>query len=632
MLLSNERDEEILKDVWASLEPPKVEVFAWVASSFFEVCNSCSIEVAKKKVWKVKRGIYFNGDFTSILISLIRGFYLSEELVVLKEENMDFNGNNSSTEKKTLTKQQAYSLLSSLSLCAEKSQELLSKVQSSHASLLALALGTTICPSKVVPLSNQSCEIQSVVLEVLDSLRKAKGVVNDIMGSNAILGSNQSALLSLINRPSQVPPPLGINQGALPYPNIIPQQNQARLPSFSLNSSPMTNAPGVPSLNYLHRPYQAAFPPPSVHPQKKAAITHPFSIPQQNQATPLPSCSKIEPYHIDFPSSAQTMEYILNLTKPGTNVASTSSAMPTKKRALETLYGSNNKLPERLDHLEPKLIQQIVSEIIDQDTIVKWDDIAGLEHAKNCVHETVLWPILNPKIFQGVCSVRKGVLLFGPPGTGKTMIGKALAGEMKATFFNISTVSLVSKWLGDGEKLVRTLFGRSSITEHESIRRLKTQFLVEMEGIDSGSEQIIVIGATNRPQDLDEAARRRLNKRLYIPLPTSEARSHIVLNTMGKNGGNILEKQDLDLICNLTDGYSGSDMKNLVQEAMMGPIREAIKEANNGKGICELKPEDLRPVSFKDFKNALKEVRPSVSKQELVAYVEWNAKFGSMLV
>ncbi|WRX12017.1 ATPase [Theobroma cacao] len=566
---------------------------------------------------------------------------------------MDSNGNNSSTEKKTLTKQQAYSLLSSLSFCVEKSQEVLSKVQSSHASLLALALGTTICPSKVVPLSNQSCEIQSVVLEVLDSLRKAKGVINDIMGSNATSRSGQSTLLSLINQPSQVPPPLSINQVALPYPNIVPQQNQARLPSFRLNSSPMTNAPGIPFLNYLHRPYQAALLPPSVHSQKKAAITHPFSIPQQNQATLLPSCSKIDPYHIDFPSSAQTMEYILNLTKPGTNVASTSSAVPTKKRALEALYGSNNKLPERLEHLEPKLIKRIVSEIIDQDTIVKWDDIAGLEHAKNCVHETVLWLILNPKIFQGVRSVRKGVLLFGPPGTGKTMIGKAIAGEMKATFFNISTVSLASKWLGDGEKLVRALFEvarhlqpyvifldeidsllfkRSSITEHESIRRLKTQLLVEMEGIDSGTEQIIVIGATNKPQDLDEAARRRLSKRLYIPLPTAEARSHIVLNTMGKDGGNILEKKDLDLICNVTDGYSGSDMKNLVNEAMMGPIREAIKEANNGKGICELKPEDLRPVSLKDFKNALKEVRPSVSKQELVAYVEWNGKFGSMLV
>ncbi|KAK6233516.1 hypothetical protein QUC31_005922 [Theobroma cacao] len=371
---------------------------------------------------------------------------------------MDSNGNNSSTEKKTLTKQQAYSLLSSLSFCAEKSQEVLSKVQSSHASLLALALGTTICPSKVVPLSNQSCEIQSVVLEVLDSLRKAKGVINDIMGSNATSRSGQSALLSLINQPSQVPPPLSINQVALPYPNIVPQQNQARLPSFSLNSSPMTNALGIPFLNYLHRPYQAALLPPSVHSQKKAAITHPFSIPQQNQATLLPSCSKIDPYRIDFPSSAQTMEYILNLTKLGTNVASTSSAVPTKKRALEALYGSNNKLPERLEHLEPKLIKRIVSEIIDQDTIVKWDDIAGLEHAKNCVHETVLWPILNPKIFQGVRSVRKGVLLFGPPGTGKTMIGKAIAGEMKATFFNISTVSLASKWLGDGEKLVRALF------------------------------------------------------------------------------------------------------------------------------------------------------------------------------
>ncbi|XVF82188.1 hypothetical protein PTKIN_Ptkin16aG0025000 [Pterospermum kingtungense] len=88
--------------------------------------------------------------------------------------------------------------------------------------------------------------------------------------------------------------------------------------------------------------------------------------------------------------------------------------------------------------MESHLIKLILAQIIEQDAMVKWDDIAGLELAKNCVQETVLWPLLNPKLFQGVCSIGKGVLLFGPPGTGKTMIGKAVAGEMEATFFNIS--------------------------------------------------------------------------------------------------------------------------------------------------------------------------------------------------
>ncbi|RXH69617.1 hypothetical protein DVH24_037401 [Malus domestica] len=212
------------------------------------------------------------------------------------------------------------------------------------------------------------------------------------------------------------------------------------------------------------------------------------------------------------------------------------------KRCLELLCGPDGELPEKLRNLEPRLLEHVSNEIMDKDPTVRWNDIAGLEHAKKCVTKMVIWPLLRPDIFKGCRSPGKGLLLFGPPGTGKTMIGKAIAGEAKATFFYISASSLTSKWIGEGEKLVRALFGvascrqpavifvdeidsllsqRKSEGEHESSRRLKTQFLIEMEGFDSGSEQILLIGATNRPQELDEAARRRLTKRLYIPLPSS---------------------------------------------------------------------------------------------------------------
>uniref|UniRef100_A0A2N9J5M9 ATPase AAA-type core domain-containing protein n=1 Tax=Fagus sylvatica TaxID=28930 RepID=A0A2N9J5M9_FAGSY len=102
---------------------------------------------------------------------------------------------------------------------------------------------------------------------------------------------------------------------------------------------------------------------------------------------------------------------------------------------------------------------EISNEIMDRDPNVRWDDIAGLEHAKKCVTEMVIWPLLHPDIFKGCCSPGKGLLLFGTPGTRKTMIGKAIAGEAKATFFYISASSLTSKWIGEGEKLVRALFG-----------------------------------------------------------------------------------------------------------------------------------------------------------------------------
>ncbi|KAL0344133.1 UNVERIFIED_CONTAM: ATPase family AAA domain-containing protein FIGL1 [Sesamum angustifolium] len=286
------------------------------------------------------------------------------------------------------------------------------------------------------------------------------------------------------------------------------------------------------------------------------------------------------------------------------------------KRCLELLCGPDGELPEKLRNLEPRLIEHVSNEIMDRDPNVRWDDIAGLEHAKKCVTEMVIWPLLRPDIFKGCRSPGRGLLLFGPPGTGKTMIGKAIAGEAKATFFYISASSLTSKWIGEGEKLVRALFGvascrqpavifvdeidsllsqRKSEGEHESSRRLKTQFLIEMEGFDSGNEQILLIGATNRPQELDEAARRRLTKRLYIPLPTS--------------------------------GYSGSDMKNLVKDASMGPLREALKQ---GIEITKLKKEDMRPVNLQDFERALHEVRPSVSLNELGTYEKWNEQFGSL--
>ncbi|PWA44579.1 hypothetical protein CTI12_AA525090 [Artemisia annua] len=312
------------------------------------------------------------------------------------------------------------------------------------------------------------------------------------------------------------------------------------------------------------------------------------------------------------------------------------------KTHLDKLRGPDGELHQKLRNLSLKHIKRISNEIMDRDLNVRWDDIAGLHQAKQCVNEMVIWPLLRPDIFKGCRSPGRGLLLFGPPGTGKTMIGKAIASEAKATFFHISASSLTSKWL------VRALFAvasccqpavifvdeidsllskRKSKDEHEEVRRLKTQFLLEMEGCDSGNDQVLLIGATNRPKDLDEAARRRLTKRLYIPLPSAEARAWIVQNLLKKDNLFELSMEDLDIICNLTEGYSGSDMKNLVNDASMGPVREALKQ---GIKLANLNKNDMRSVTLQDFEDSLQEVRPSVSPNELDTYEEWNTQFGRL--
>ncbi|XP_007240377.3 fidgetin-like protein 1 [Astyanax mexicanus] len=300
-------------------------------------------------------------------------------------------------------------------------------------------------------------------------------------------------------------------------------------------------------------------------------------------------------------------------------------------------------IDERLKNFEPKIIELIMSEIMDHGPPVAWDDIAGLEFAKTTIKEIVVWPMLRPDIFTGLRGPPKGILLFGPPGTGKTLIGKCIACQSGATFFSISASSLTSKWVGEGEKMVRALFAiarchqpavifideidsllsQRTDGEHDSSRRIKTEFLVQLDGAATSSEdRILVVGATNRPQEIDEAARRRLAKRLYIPLPEAAARRQIVINLMTREKSQ-LGPEELEKVVSCTEGFSGADMTQLCREAALGPIR-SIQLSD----IATITPEQVRPILYCDFQEALKTVRPSVSKKDLELYEEWNKTFG----
>ncbi|XP_045445823.1 fidgetin-like protein 1, partial [Melitaea cinxia] len=298
---------------------------------------------------------------------------------------------------------------------------------------------------------------------------------------------------------------------------------------------------------------------------------------------------------------------------------------------------------ERLKHIDPKMIELIESEIIDKGAPICWEDIAGLQEAKNVIQEAVVWPLLRPDIFTGLRRPPRGVLLFGPPGTGKTLIGKCVAAQCRATFFSISASSLTSKWIGDGEKMVRALFAvarchqpavifideidsllsQRGEGEHEASRRLKTEFLVQLDGAaTSEDDRILIIGATNRPQELDEAARRRLVKRLYIPLPDVEARTQIICNLL-RHEAHALSGAQAAECARLTAGYSGADMRALCAEAAMGPLRALPLDQ-----IATVDTAHVRPVNMQDFKMALQRVRPSVSQDDLTQYIKWNNTYG----
>ena len=301
------------------------------------------------------------------------------------------------------------------------------------------------------------------------------------------------------------------------------------------------------------------------------------------------------------------------------------------------------------------MIEQVCNEVIHDGGEITWEDIAGQETAKKLIQEVVVWPMLNPHIFKGARAPPKGILLFGPPGTGKTLLGKAIASNIRAAFFSISASSLTSKWIGEGEKMVRTLFAvagwlapsvifideidsllsaRKSDGEHEASRRLKTEMLIQMEGCDpnTSDRRVLLIGATNRPEELDEAARRRMPKQLYIPLPDADARREMVLRQLGPQGkiSAALSDADIQKIVDKTEGYSGSDMKNLIQEACQGPVRDAVRAA--GAGVASLEEKDLRPVVLRDVAIAARAQRASVEPNEIMRYEVYNEKHGAKII
>ncbi|KAB0366315.1 hypothetical protein FD754_010471, partial [Muntiacus muntjak] len=281
-------------------------------------------------------------------------------------------------------------------------------------------------------------------------------------------------------------------------------------------------------------------------------------------------------------------------------------------KPLSAFIGMNSEMRE--------LAAVVSRDIYLHNPNIKWNDIIGLDAAKQLVKEAVVYPIRYPQLFTGILSPWKGLLLYGPPGTGKTLLAKAVATECKTTFFNISASTIVSKWRGDSEKLVRVLF------ELARYHAPSTIFLDELESVMSQRG--------TAPGELDCAMLRRLEKRILVDLPSQEAREAMIHHWLpAVSRSSALElRADLDysLLSRETEGYSGSDIKLVCREAAMRPVRKIFNALENHQSESSNLPGiQLDTVTTADFLDVLAHTKPS-AKSLTQRYAAWQSEFESV--
>ncbi|KAL5996096.1 hypothetical protein ACLOJK_026169 [Asimina triloba] len=373
--------------------------------------------------------------------------------------------------------------------------------------------------------------------------------------------------------------------------------------------------------------------------------------------------------------SSDSITYGLNILQAIQNESS------SPKKSLKDVVTENE--------FEKRLLGDVIP---PSDIGVTFDDIGALENVKETLKELVMLPLQRPELFckgqltklkasggrklgiakadnitlrdpdEAIWTLEpcKGILLFGPPGTGKTMLAKAVATEAGANFINISMSSITSKWFGEGEKYVKAVFSlaskiapsvvfvdevdsmlgkRENPGEHEAMRKMKNEFMVNWDGLRTkDKERVLVLAATNRPFDLDEAVIRRLPRRLMVNLPDAPNRETILRVILAKE--DMAPDIDLEALANMTDGYSGSDLKNLCVAAAYCPIREILEKEKKEKllALAENRSPptthgsaaDIRSLNMDDFRYAHEQVCASVSSEStnMSELVQWNDLYG----
>ena len=275
---------------------------------------------------------------------------------------------------------------------------------------------------------------------------------------------------------------------------------------------------------------------------------------------------------------------------------------------------------------------------------VTFNDVADMEFVKESIKESIIYPSRRPDLFP--LGWPKGILLFGPPGCGKTYIAAAIAGEVDGYFISVDAASIMSKWLGEAEKRVSKLFSKARdlakngkptvifIDEVDSLFgvfesevggevRVRNQFLKEMDGLDSKldpKQLVFVVAATNKPWRLDEAFIRRFQKRVYVPLPSREARAAMI--RMYTKSLKLDPSVDIEKLAEMLDGYTSSDIVEIIAAAHMRTVRELF-EGSGGKG-------EPRPIRMEDFVEVMRYRKPSINRDMIKVYEMWYEKYKAL--